>query len=74
MKGKTGSPGVSTNRRSSLALSNSRWKVWFSGRAEPRSVRRAVLALVTPSTWMARKTSLLSSDLREETAGGVGFM
>lgn len=33
-------------------------------------MRRAVLALVTPSTWMARKTSLLSSHLREETAGG----
>lgn len=34
-------------------------------------MRRAVLALVTPSTWMARKTSLLSSHLREETAGGA---
>lgn len=33
-------------------------------------MRRAVLALVTSSTWMARKTSLLSSGLREETAGG----
>lgn len=52
--------------RSSWALSSSRWKAWFNERAEPRRASGAVLALVTPSTWMARKTSLLSSDLMEQ--------
>lgn len=50
--------------RSCLARSSSRWKVWFKGRAEPRSIRRAVRALVTPSICITRKTSLLPSDLR----------
>lgn len=51
--------------RSSCALSSSRWKAWFNERAGPRRASGAVLALVTPSTWMARKTSLLSSDLTD---------
>ena len=53
--------------RSCRARSSSRLKAWFNGRAEPRRVRRAVRALVTPSIWMARKTSLLPSDLRGDT-------
>lgn len=65
-------PGVNTTTRSCRARSSSRWKVWFNERAEPRRVRRAVLALVIPSIWMARKTSLLPSDLREDTSTHTG--
>lgn len=61
-------PGVSRTTRSSCARSSSRWKAWFRERAGPRRASGAVLALVTPSTWMARKTSLLSSDLMDETS------
>ncbi len=58
--------------RSCRARSSSRLKAWFKGRAEPRRLRRAVLALVTPSTWIARNTSLLSSGLREDTSTQTG--
>lgn len=46
--------------------------MWFNGRAEPLRVRREVLALVAPSIWMAKKTSLLSSDLRPQTRTETG--